>query len=152
LQSWGRTGLFAPLTGREARPTGTAYQRRLELLSRGRLLPPLRGRSSRGRASLTVRVRPWNWAPFRLAMASSAPADISTKAKPRDRPVSRSETSCAETTLPCSSNSSRRSSALVLKERLPTYNFLLMVILSGYPTPKQKTHGRPGRRNKRRER
>src|SRR5262249_18606107 len=85
----------------------------------------------RGRASLTVNVRPWSCAPLRLAMASSPPSDISTKAKPRDRPVSRSDTTSADVTVPCWPNTSRRPSAVVLKGRFPTYSFLLMVILSG---------------------
>ena len=51
-----------------------------------------RGRSSLGLASLTLRLRPPNSFPSRPAMASAASwsLGISTKAKPRARPVSRS--------------------------------------------------------------
>jgi hypothetical protein len=58
------------------------------------------GRSSRGLASLTVRVRPCSCWPFMPAMASSPPVCISTKANPRLRPVSRSLTTCAPRTVP----------------------------------------------------
>src|SRR5262249_19033992 len=84
---------------------------------------------------LTVRVRPWNWAPFMAAIASSAPSAISTKPKPRDRPVSRSMMTCARVTVPYWENASWRSSEVVPKGRLPTYKFLLMV-----------THSRPPHR------
>src|SRR5271170_7718902 len=35
---------------------------------------------------------------------------------------------CAEVTVPCALNSSRRSSAVALKDRFPTYRFLPIVI------------------------
>ena len=58
------------------------------------LKPPGRGggRSSRARASLTARLRPWNgWASNRLMTSSAAVRSAnSTNAKPRGRPVSRS--------------------------------------------------------------
>src|SRR5688572_24034461 len=84
-------------------------------------------------------------------MAWSAPADISTNAKPRDRPVSRSVTTWADSTAPNSPNASRRSSAVVPKGRLPTYNFLLMVILPRGllgPGKNLKTHSRPRRQER----
>src|SRR3972149_2782860 len=62
-------------------------------------------------------------------MAASAPSSISTNPKPRDRPVSRSEITCARATVPYGENTSRRSSAVVLKGRFPTYKFLLIIIL-----------------------
>src|SRR6185295_1869220 len=56
--------------------------------------PPGRGggRSSRARASLTARLRPWNGCASNFLMTSSAAARSvnSTNAKPRGRPVSRS--------------------------------------------------------------
>src|SRR5262245_57450424 len=57
-------------------------------------------------------------------MASSAPSLISTNPNPRLRPVSRSVMTCALVTVPYWPNSSRRSSEVVVKARLPTYNFL----------------------------
>src|SRR5207302_7403005 len=60
------------------------------------------------------------------------------------RPVSRSLTTWAEVTSPYSAKASRRSSAVVLKGRLPTYSFLLMVILSGLTARAERTtHSRP---------
>src|SRR5262249_4234515 len=87
-------------------------------------------------------------------MAWSAPSAISTKAKPRERPVSRSEMTWAEVTVPCWPNTSRRSSAVGSKDRLPTYGFLLMVILSRPlgPRDRTKTHSHrecPGRQTQR---
>src|SRR5262245_27566433 len=63
------------------------------------------------------------------AMASSAPVCISTNAKPRLRPVSRSLTICAPRTVPNWENAWTRSSLVVSKEMFPTYNFLLTVVL-----------------------
>ena len=61
---------------------------------RGAKPPPGRGggRSSRARASLTARGRPWNGCESNLRITSSATARSanSTNAKPRGRPVSRS--------------------------------------------------------------
>jgi hypothetical protein len=50
------------------------------------------GRSSRARASLTARLRPWNgWASnLRTTSSASVRSANSTNAKPRGRPVSRS--------------------------------------------------------------
>src|SRR5262249_36524247 len=50
--------------------------------------------------------------------------------KPRDRPVSRSMTTCAEVTVPYWPNASVRSLSVVLKAMLPTYSFLLTNVLS----------------------
>src|SRR6478672_6276855 len=65
---------------------------------------------------------------FVAAMAASAPSAISTNPNPRLRPVSRSVTTDALVTVPCSANNSRRSSEVVPKARFPTYNFLLTAI------------------------
>ena len=77
-----------------------AHQRLPELL----LL--LRGRSSRGLASLTVRVRPSDCWPFRVVIAAWASWSlvISTNPNPLDRPVSRSMMTCADFTAPCGVN------------------------------------------------
>jgi hypothetical protein len=61
-------------------------------------------------------------------MASSAPEDISTKAKPRLWPVSRSVTTDALVTVPNWPNNCSRSADVVPKARFPTYNFLLTAI------------------------
>src|SRR5262249_26367503 len=94
--------------------------------------------------SLTVSVRPWNWAPPRLAIACSAPSLISTKPKPRERPVSRSSTTWARVTVPNWPNAWSRSSAVVEKARLPTYRFLLIALPSGLAGPSR------GKRRRRR--
>src|SRR6056297_1420016 len=59
-----------------------------------------------GVASLTRRLRPSSAVPFRLSMAVLAlSAGISTKAKPRERPVSRSVIRLTDNTSPYSPNS-----------------------------------------------
>src|ERR1051326_5160481 len=58
-------------------------------------------------------------------MAASPPSAISTKANPRDRPVSRSITRLALVTVPWALNAWVRSASVVSKERFPTYRFLL---------------------------
>ena len=94
--------------------------------------PPLRGRSVLGLASLIVKVRPPKSVPFKAAVAFSAsPAFvISTKAKPRERPVSRSVTMLTFSTAPCASNALRSSPSVVLWGRLPTYRFFIALPLS----------------------
>src|SRR3954453_6954931 len=62
-------------------------------------------------------------------MASSPPLDISTKPKPRERPVSRSVATWARVTVPYSPNQLSRSSEVVWKGRFPTKMFLLIVFL-----------------------
>src|SRR5690606_36459739 len=73
-------------------------------------------------AMLTVSWRPPTSRPSRASMARRASFDeaISTKPKPRERPVSRSVTTCALVTWPCSAN--RRSSwdESVSNVRFPT--------------------------------
>src|SRR2546423_5185726 len=84
--------------------------------------PPRPPRSSRGRASLTVRLRPLRSLPLNCCMAASPSSreDISTKPKPRERPVSRSSTTLADSTVPACEKSSRSSSLEVWNERFPT--------------------------------
>src|SRR5262249_53685971 len=64
--------------------------------------PPEERRSSRGRAALTVKVRPARSCPFNAAMAACAAVSsaISTKPKPRGRPVSRSVMRLIRSTTP----------------------------------------------------
>lgn len=49
-----------------------------------------------------------------------------TKAKPRERPLIRSIIRFASTTVPCAEKASCRSFSVVLKERFPTNNLLLI--------------------------
>src|SRR6266550_398421 len=79
-----------------------------------------------GRASLTVSVRPpklcsCSW---EIAFCASWSVAISTNAKPRARPVSRSRMTFTVETLPAFANSAVRSSSLVSYGRLPTYSLL----------------------------
>src|SRR4030095_1688457 len=71
------------LTLRVGRIHGELIQYRLNA-------PPLESREPIGLASLTVSARPLKSLPLNWAIAWSAPSSISTKAKPLDRPVSRS--------------------------------------------------------------
>ena len=86
--------------------------------------PPPRWRSL---ASFTLRLRPPRSLPSRARIASSAAlaSSISTKPKPRERPVSRSVITFTDSTLPWLSNRVRSSSSVVENERFPTYSFLL---------------------------
>src|SRR5256712_6766768 len=70
-------------------------------------------------------VRPSRLVPLRRLMACSASSGvaISTKPKPRDRPVSRSVTTRADSTLPWAAKTSRRRSLDVENERPPTKSF-----------------------------
>src|SRR3569623_2105402 len=68
------------------------------------------------------RGRPLRSLPFRAEIALlAAVSSISTKAKPRGLPVSRSEIILTECTAPYALNRSRTSSSLQLNGRLPTY-------------------------------
>src|SRR5579864_3678271 len=61
-------------------------------------------------------------------MARDASAfGISTKPKPRGRPVSRSVISETFSTIPCLENNSRTESSVALKGRLPTYSFVTAI-------------------------
>src|SRR5262249_40692958 len=65
-----------------------------------------------------------------IADCASASEPISTNAKPRERPVSRSTTIVALSTLrPSAPNNRSNSSSIVLKERLPTKRRLPTAIL-----------------------
>src|SRR5690348_16585171 len=58
-------------------------------------------------------------------MARDASAlDISTKPKPRGRPVSRSVIRDTFSTVPCLENKARTPSSVAVKGRLPTYSFV----------------------------
>src|SRR5262249_10137770 len=63
----------------------------------------------------------------------------------RDRPVSRSFTIWADTTVPCLANSARRSSSVVPKGRLPTYKFFMLFLCGLYQSPQfaKPRHRRP---------
>src|SRR5439155_2293159 len=116
---------------RPARRDQDCYQRPWANLR----LPPPEGRaprSSRGRASFTVRARPPTCLPLSAARAASACAlsFMVTNAKPRDLPVMRSIISATSLTWPCCSKRSWRSFSVVSKERLPTYNFICDLIWS----------------------
>src|SRR5262249_37033520 len=84
-----------------------------------RLRPPPSPPGERASASLTVRVRPPIGAPLRAWMAASPPSPISTKPKPRLRPVSWSVTTCARCTVPCERNAASRSPAVASNGRFP---------------------------------
>src|SRR5690606_35440133 len=97
------------------------------------LPPPLksrRGRSSRGRAWLTVMVRPPSSLPLRADSAAlpSSSFSNSTQPKPLLRPVSRSLTTTADATVPCSANAAWSSSSVVAKGRPPTNNLYIVVL------------------------
>jgi hypothetical protein len=61
-----------------------------------------------------------------MAAAASSGLVISTKPKPRDRPVSRSSITEADSTAPACEKSSRSSSLVVRNERFPTNSFVLI--------------------------
>src|SRR5262245_42244810 len=97
-----------------------AYHRRPPPPPRG---PPPEGRrSSRGRASLTFKARPASSCPCNAAMAACAAwsSAISTKPKPRRRPVSRSVIRLTRSTTPYGANRSRTSCSVTVNARFPT--------------------------------
>src|ERR1051325_4033198 len=59
-----------------------------------------------------------------MAALPSSVEDISTNAKPRERPVSRSSITFTDSTVPACENNSCKSSRDVWNERLPTYSFI----------------------------
>src|SRR5690242_18529924 len=61
-----------------------------------------------------------------MACPASLDELISTKPKPRERPVSRSVTTVADSHVPTTENSASRSALVVLKDRFPTKSFLPM--------------------------
>src|SRR5262249_39230252 len=60
---------------------------------------------------------------------------ISTNPKPRERPVSRSVMTDADSQVPTSANSASRSALVVSKDRFPTNSFLPMISLLLPPSP-----------------
>lgn len=84
-----------------------------------------------GRASLTLIWRPPKLVPFKAAIARSASAAsvISTKAKPRARPVSRSVTRLTRSTFPYGSKSARREDSVAPKSKFPTKMFFMLLTL-----------------------
>src|SRR5262249_420297 len=84
-------------------------------------------RSVFGRASFTLSARPLTSAPFNAAMARSASevSVISTNAKPRERPVSRSVTRLTRSTFPYCSKSERMEDSVAPKSMLPTKIFFM---------------------------
>src|SRR5689334_11592601 len=106
----------------------TAYQRGSRRWRENPPPPPLKPPPppwGLGRASLTFRFRPSRLLPLRAAIAWSAceASDISTKAKPRERPVSRSVTMLTRSTLPYGSNRERTEDSVAEKSRFPTKMF-----------------------------
>src|SRR5207249_2391265 len=95
--------------------------------------PPPAPRRSRPRlpgdfAFSTRIVRPSRFVPFKRLMACSASSGvaISTNPKPRDRPVSRSVTTLADSTVPAPAKASRRRSVEVENERPPMKSLTAM--------------------------
>src|SRR5215217_2703496 len=88
--------------------------------------PPPPPRFSRGLASLTLSARPPTSLPLNCSIAAfaSSSVDISTKAKPLERPVSRSSITLADETVPAWANNVWRSWLVVWKARFPTYSFV----------------------------
>src|SRR5881397_1335984 len=88
--------------------------------------PPLRPPPEpEGLASSTFSVRPSTSWPlnFLTAASASSAVAISTKPNPRERPVSRSVTTVADSTAPAWANSSRSRSLDVEKDRPPMKSF-----------------------------
>src|SRR4029453_13944471 len=102
-------------------------------------------------------VRPCSSRPFSsaIALCASLAEAISTKPKPRERPVARSVTTAADSQAPICANRASRSAVVVSNERLPTKSFLPMdfsTLLhhSRWPAwsrlPGRESHRRTGRR------
>lgn len=87
------------------------------------------GRSSRGRASFTLRARPPKSVPFKASMAllASSLSFIVTKPKPLERPDSRSTMMVAFSTVPNSPKESDSSCSEADHGRFPTY---ISIVLS----------------------
>ena len=80
---------------------------------------------------MTVIERPPKFEPVSSSMALRASSSlISTKPKPRERPVSRSVMTWAEVTTPTVPKRFASSSDVVEKGRLPTYRFVAMTVSS----------------------
>src|SRR3984885_8261397 len=104
---------------------GVPYQRRSR---RSPPPPPRRGLSVLGRASLTLIARPPRLVPFNPLIAASASAEslISTNAKPRERPVSRSVIKLTRSTAPYASKAERMDSSVAPKSKFPTKSFFMI--------------------------
>src|SRR5215203_5584396 len=78
--------------------------------------PPPKPPSGFGRASLTVSARPpiWYWLKSAAAFCASSSVDISTKAKPRARPVAASRITRTDSTFPAWLKSSCSSASPVV--------------------------------------
>ena len=76
-------------------------------------------------------MRPSSCEPFseEIAFSASSVVAISTKPKPRERPVSRSVITAAESTAPKRANAARNHSVEVENERPPTNSFTDMTWL-----------------------
>src|SRR5205085_1154430 len=87
--------------------------------------PPRPPRCGCGRASSTTRLRSRKSRPLSISTAfvASSFVAISTKPKPRGRPVNWSVMIRTVATVPACANSSHRSSSVAWKDRLPTNNF-----------------------------
>ena len=90
-------------------------------------------------ASLTTIVRPLNSELFKavIALLASELFSISTKPNPLDRPVARSFTTLAETTVPYGSNVACRVLSSIAHGRLPTKS----LVLTKVPLKKLKNIG-----------
>src|SRR6516162_7726733 len=74
-----------------------------------------------------------------MAFWASAFEAISTNPKPRERPVSRSVMTDADSHVPTSANSASRSALVVSKDRFPTNSFFPMISLL-LPPPGEHTN------------
>src|SRR5262249_47208561 len=95
-------------------------------------------------------VRPSRFVPLRRLMACSASSGvaISTNPKPRDRPVSRSVPTLADSTLPTAAKASRRRSLAVGKERPATKSVTAMEGLLLTAQDYQSIHWSPSSGNR----
>src|ERR1044072_5311813 len=84
-----------------------------------------------------------------IAALPSSVEDISTNAKPRERPVSRSSITFTDSTVPACENNCCKSSLEVWNERLPTYSFIdiLCVPLPAFRSKKRSFEPGVLRRN-----
>src|SRR5215470_679319 len=95
-------------------------------------------------------VRPSRFVPLRRQMACSASSGvaISTNPKPRERPVSRSVTTLADSTPPTAANASRKRSLDVENDRPPTKSLTAMEGLLLTAQDYQSIHWSPSSGNR----
>ncbi len=104
-----------------------------------RELPASAPGRARSWASLTLRARPPKSVPFSASVARMASAlAISTKPKPRGRPVSRSLIRASFSTVPCGENRARTVSSVAVKGRFPTYS----LVTANYSRKKREWAGK----------